>query len=77
MQPTPATAPTTPGHGLMLSAIRRTAQLLWNNVLISADEKRKASAYYEANKDDAHKLYALNKRMGALILARTPAHQRP
>ena len=69
--------PTAAGHALLLSAVRRTCQVLWNNVLITADEKRKASFYYDMNQDDAHKLYALNKRMGELILTRTPRHQRP
>ena len=74
---TPAAAPMAPGHNLLLSAVRRTCQTLWNNVLISAEEKRKATAYYNTHGDDAHKLYALNRRMGALILTRTPLHQRP
>ena len=71
------TTPPAAGHALLLSAVRRTCQGLWNNVLITAEEKRKASAYYADHQDDAHKLYALNKRMGALILTRTPRHQRP
>ena len=65
-----------PGHGLLLAAVRKTCKQLWNSVHINADEKRKASAYYEANQDDAHKLYALNKRMSEMILSRTPKHQR-
>ena len=64
------------GSNLLLSAIKRTAQRLWNDVHITADEKRKAAAYCALHADDALKLYALNKRMGELILARTPRHQR-
>ncbi|GAC1605462.1 MAG: hypothetical protein NVS3B25_34750 [Hymenobacter sp.] len=65
-----------PAYALTLAAVRRTCQRLWNDVLISADEKRKASAYYQQHQDDIGKLYALNKRMGDLISARTPRHQK-
>ena len=71
------TATPTAGHALLLSSTRRRCQELWNNVHITADQKRKATAYFNAHGDDAHKLYALNKRMGELITACTPRHQRP
>ena len=67
---------TAPGATLLLNAVRRTCQRLWNATQISADEKRAAKAYFDTNGDDAHKLYALNKRMAALITTRTAAHQR-
>ena len=73
----PASPTLTPtGAALLLGSIRRTSQRLWNDVLITADEKRKATAYFQQHRDDARKLNALNKRMGELILDRTPNHQR-
>lgn len=63
-------------HDLTLSAIRRTSQRLWNHPTVSADEKRKAAAYYQTHQDDARKLNALNERMAQLITARSPIHQR-
>lgn len=67
----------TPGEGLMLSSIRRTCQRLWNNVAISAEQKRLASEYFAKHGDDARKLHALNLRMSELITKATPAHQQP
>lgn len=73
----PASPTLTPiGAAMLLSSVRRTCQRLWNDVLITADEKRLAKTYYDQHLDDAHRLHALNRRMGELILARTPAHQR-
>lgn len=66
-----------PAAALTLNAVRRTTQRLWNSPLITADEKRKAGAYLAQHPDDMYKLYALNKRLGELIIERTPIHQRP
>ena len=58
-----------------LKATKETTIRLCNNPLITSEEKGWALFYLTKNYMDLGKIYALNKRMGGLILSRTPRSQ--
>ena len=60
-----------------LNVTRENTIRLWNDVLITSGEKLKAMEYLTKHFENLPQIYALNKRMGDLILSRTRLANRP
>ena len=60
-----------------LKATRETTIRLWNDVLITSEEKQMAMNYLANHFQNLPKIYAINKRMSNLILTRDRLANRP